>query len=93
MVWELTELFGKSGEKVFNSSNNILVGGPQQSLHERCYNKAIGVTDFHPLSYLSLSTYLLSCLHVGFSLIRGKQISVTQLFELQATCNHLNFFT
>lgn len=49
MVWELRELFGKSGENVFKSSNNFLVDGPQQSLHERYYNKAIGVTDLHPL--------------------------------------------
>lgn len=48
MVWELTELFGKSGKNVVNSSNNFLVDGPQQSLHERCY-KAVDVTDFHPL--------------------------------------------
>ena len=47
MVWELTEVFGKSGKNVFNSSNNFLVDGPQQSLLEGCY-KAVDVTDFHP---------------------------------------------
>ena len=63
MVWELTELFGKLGKNVFNSSNNFLVDGPQQSLHERCY-KAIDVTDLHPpliFKFENLSTFMFTC--------------------------------
>ena len=64
MVWELKELFGESGENVFKSSNNFLVDRPQQSLLERCYNKAIDVTDLHPpliFKFKNLSPFVFTC--------------------------------